>query len=70
MEDYIDEKMGRIFAVTDSEGMAEALKDYLEGKLQFDPEYIRLSVVAKFGKKAFTRNFTEAFNDAIKDYQA
>ena len=70
VEDYIDEKMGRIFAVTDSEGMAEALKDYLEGKLQFDSEYIRLSVVAKFGKKAFTRNFTEAFNDAIRDYQS
>lgn len=70
VEDYIDEKMGRIFAVTDSEGMAEALKDYLEGKLQFDSEYIRRSVVAKFGKKAFTRNFAEAFNDAIRNHQS
>ena len=69
VEDYIDEKMGRIFDITDSDGMAEALKEYLEGRIQFDAEYIRNTVVKKFGKEAFTRNFTEAFNDAIVSYQ-
>lgn len=70
VEDYIDEKIGRIFDITDSDGMAEALKDYLEGKLQFDAEYIRKTVVEKFGKEAFTRTFTEAFNDAITNYRS
>ena len=70
VEDYIDAKMGRIFDLTDSDGMAEALKDYLEGKIQFDAEYIRKTIVEKFGKEAFVRNFTEAFNDAIAGYQS
>lgn len=69
VEDYIDAKMGRIFDITDSDDMAEALKDYLDGKIKFDAEYIRNTVVEKFGKEAFTRNFTEAFNDAITNYR-
>ena len=36
--------------------------------MQFEEEYIRKTVVEKFGKEAFTRNFTEAFNDAITNY--
>ena len=70
VEDYIDAKMGRIFDITDFVGMAEALKDYLEERIQFDGEYIRKTIVGKFGKDAFIKNFTEAFNDAIADYQA
>lgn len=65
VEDYVDEKMGRIYAITDYEGMASGLKDYLDGKLEFDSTYIRNRVVSKFGRKAFIKNFTDAFNRVI-----
>ena len=65
VEDYVDAKMGRIYDVLDYEGMANGLKDYLEGRITFDSEYIRNSAVSKFGMEAFTRNFTDAFNKVI-----
>lgn len=67
VEDYVTEDMGRIYAVTDYEGMANGLNDYLEGKITFDSEYIRSQMVAKFGNEAFRKNFKEAFNKVIKN---
>lgn len=61
VEDYVDEKMGRIYSILDSDGMAQGLKDFLEGKMEFDSEYIRKQVVKRFGTKAFVENFTSAF---------
>ncbi len=65
VEDYVDDTMGRIYAVTDAEGMAQGLKDYLEGRIRFDSEHIRKSVVERFGKDAFVQHFTEAFSSVI-----
>lgn len=65
VEDYVDSKMGRIYDIIDCEGMAQGLKDYLEDKLTFDPEYIRNQVVNRFGRKAFVECFTNAFNKII-----
>lgn len=67
VEDYIDDRMGRIYPVTDADNMAEDLKAYLEGKIEFDDRYIRESVVKRFGKSAFAENFCEAFNRVIKN---
>ncbi|SDX70289.1 Glycosyltransferase involved in cell wall bisynthesis [Ruminococcaceae bacterium YAD3003] len=66
VEDYVDAKMGRIYDVIDSEGMANGLNDYLEGRITFDSEYIRSNVVSKFGREAFARNFVDAFNKVIE----
>lgn len=65
VEDYIDEKMGRIYNITDYSGMAQGLKEYLEGDIEFDPNYIRNVVISKFGKDAFIKNFTNAFNRTV-----
>lgn len=65
VEDYVDENMGRIFKIVDSESFAQSLKDYLEGELSFDGNYIRQQVVNRFGKKAFTENMASIFNDVI-----
>lgn len=65
VEDYVDSKMGRIYDIIDCEGMAQGLKDYLEEKLTFDPDYIRNQVVNRFGRKAFVECFTNAFNKII-----
>lgn len=67
VEDYVDESMGRIYAVNDAEGMAEGLKAFLEGKIKFDSEYIRENMVNKFGNKAFTKKYTDVFNRVIDD---
>lgn len=67
IEDYVTDDIGRIYAVTDYEGMANGLNDYLEGKITFDSEYIRSQMVAKFGKEAFRKNFKETFNKVIKN---
>ena len=67
VEDYVDENMGRIYSVLNCEGMAQGLKDYLEGNIKFDPRYIRKQVVDRFGNKAFVKNFTETFNKVINN---
>ena len=70
VEDYIDEKMGRIYSIVDANGMALDLKKFLDEDLVFDSQYIRNKVVSMFGKKAFINNFVIAFNEVIEDADA
>ena len=65
VEDYVDEKMGRVYNVTDADGMAEGLKEFIEGNVMYDSEYIRNKVIALYGKEAFIRNFRAAFDGVI-----
>ena len=67
VEDYVDEKMGRIFNLTESEKMAVELKRFIEGDLTFDSCYIRETIVSLFGKEAFVKNFTDIFNGVIEN---
>ena len=57
VEDYVDDKIGRIFNITDFENFSLGLKAYLEGKIVFDSEYIRNTIIDRFGKNAFVNNF-------------
>lgn len=68
VEDYVDGKTGCIYDVLDYEGMAQGLKDFLEGKIYFDSQYIREHVVRKFGNEAFKSNFVRAFEQVIHNY--
>ena len=65
VEDYVDDKVGRLVNLTDSERLAYFLKEFLENKLKFDNEYIRKVVVEKFGKKEFVKNMYEAFESVM-----
>ena len=67
VEDYVDATTGRIYAVDDGEGMAQGLKDFVEGKTVYDAQKIRENVVRRFGKQAFTKCFTDAFLGVMKD---
>lgn len=67
VEDYVDESVGRIYGITDVEGMAQGLKAYLEGDISFSPEKIRETVVRQFGKKAFVNHFNLAFETAVRE---
>ena len=60
VEDYVDDKIGRIYSVGDIEGMANGLKDYLGGRLNFESSYIREQVVKKFGRQEFINSFAES----------
>lgn len=61
VEDYVDNSIGRIVDIIDSEGLAEHLKAYLEGNIVFDSYEIRKKVKNKFGKKAFINSMVNAF---------
>lgn len=63
VEDYVDERIGRIYNITDYEGMAQGLKDFLEDRIVFNSQLIRDIVISKFGRKAFTENFSKAFKE-------
>ncbi len=69
VEDYVDDSVGRIYAITDIEGMANGLKDYLEGKIVFDAAHIRDKVISQFGREAFTNNFKNVMSEAIEEVQ-
>lgn len=61
IEDYVDEKMGRIVSILDTDGLAACLKEYLNNPGVYDSKYIREQVTKRFGKKAFVQNMIEAF---------
>lgn len=63
VEDYVDDKIGRIYNITDYENFALGLKDYLEDKIKFDNEYIRNTIIKKFGRNVFIDNFTNFINE-------
>ena len=65
VEDYVDESIGRIFKIIDSESFAQALKDFLEDRLTFDRQHIRQQIISRFGQKAFTHNMAAIFNAII-----
>lgn len=65
VEDYVDEGIGRLYSVLDCEGMAQGLKEYLEGKIEFDSNNIRERVVSKYGNRIFLDTFKTAFNKVI-----
>lgn len=66
IEDYVDDSMGRLYHVLDAEGMADGLKQFIEGDISFDAEWIRSRMVARYGRQEFVKNFTEAFSSVIK----
>lgn len=62
VEDYVDERIGRIYNITDYEGMAQGLKDFLEDRIVFNSQLIRDIVVSRFGRDSFKHNFSEAIS--------
>ncbi len=67
VEDYVTGDIGRIYKVTDSESFAFGLKDYLEGRMEFDSLHIRSRIVELFGRKAFVNKFVGIFEDVMEN---
>lgn len=66
VEDYIDDSMGRIFAITDYKGIANACNDFLNGKIAFDRKKIREKTVALFGNDAFVERMKNIFDGVME----
>ena len=66
VEDYVTNDIGRIVDITDSEGMANNLSDFIEGRIIFDKENIRKTVVDLFGKEAFMNKIGYEFERLTK----
>lgn len=65
VEDYVDESIGRVVGVLESDSLAQSIRDYLEGKIYFDPLTVRNKIVSMFGKDQFTKNMVAAFESAL-----
>lgn len=66
VEDYVTESIGRIYDIGDSDSFAQGLCDFLEGRITFDSNYIRKSIVGQFGKEAFINNMVSAFHSVTQ----
>ena len=64
-EDYVTEQIGRLVSITDSELLSEYLKQFVEDEISFDAEYIRRSIIEKFGKKKYLENMSSCFNELM-----
>ena len=60
VEDYVDDQIGRVYSIIDSDSMAEGLNSFLNGEIRFDSEYIRRKVIELFGIESFSHNFSKA----------
>lgn len=69
VEDYVDDGIGRVVGILDSDKLADHLKNYLEGNTTYDPDTVRRSICRRFGRKAFVENMVEAFESVIKGKQ-
>ena len=65
VEDYIDNNIGRIYGIIDSESFAIGLKEYLEEKVVFDKNIVRNCIVEKYGKDVFVNRMKKVFKDVI-----
>jgi len=63
VEDYTDDRTGRLYGIFDEEGMARGLKDFIEGRISFDPAAVRRRVVEKYGWDAFRNTFTKVIDE-------
>ena len=66
VEDYVTNDIGRIVDITDSEAMANYLSDFIEGRIIFNKENIRKTVINLFGKEAFMNKIGYEFERLTK----
>ena len=59
---FITDDNGIKIKINDHLALAESLLDVKEGKVKFDREKIRKSVLIKYGKKAFTERIKQVYD--------
>ena len=66
VEDYVDDKIGRLFDLLDVDNFAYSLNDYLDNKISFNSEYIRNKVVSIYGKQKFVNRMINIFDEVCE----
>ena len=60
-ESIVTDENGVLVDVANPESLAQAMSDFLNGRVSFDPATVRQSVVERFGVEAFLRNITTVY---------
>jgi len=60
-EFVVTPETGVLVEVANPEAIANAMAEFILGRLSFDPEVIRSSVVERFGEQAFLRNISAIY---------
>lgn len=69
VEDFLNDECGRLFHLRDYQSIAEAIKEWLEGRIIFDKVKIRELVVKNFGVEAFKKRTKIVFDRCIDNYK-
>lgn len=62
-EFVVTEETGILVKVGSAEALAEAMSDFITGRVNFDPVKVRESVVSRFGPTAFVRNISRVYDE-------
>jgi glycosyltransferase involved in cell wall biosynthesis len=65
VEDIVGPESGRVLPVRDCDGIAEALRDFFEGRTSFDKNRIRENVVRRYGREAFVVRMERVFDECM-----
>ena len=68
VEDYVNDDIGRIYKIVDSDSFANGLKEYLEGRIIFNREHIRNYIIERYGKDLFLNRMKQLFNETIDNH--
>lgn len=65
IEDYVDDDMGRLFGLLESNLFAEELKKLLEGNTVYNHQLIRKKAIELFGVDSFRERMIHVFDEAM-----
>ena len=60
-EFFVNEQNGVLVDVANPRALADAMEDFIAGRVSFDPAAVRASVVDRFSPEAFVRNITAVY---------
>jgi glycosyltransferase involved in cell wall biosynthesis len=62
-EFVITDETGVLVEVANPDALADAMSDFISGRVSFDPVALRASVVNRFGPTAFLQNITRVYEE-------
>jgi glycosyltransferase involved in cell wall biosynthesis len=62
-EFVVTDETGVLVEVANPEALADAMSDFISGRVSFNPSAVRASVVNRFGPTAFLQNITKVYEE-------
>lgn len=69
-EFVVTEETGLLVDVANASALAEAMRQFVTGRVTFDPDLIRKSVVERFGEETFLRTISEVYEELWREGRA